>query len=389
MINDFGYKSSGFPCARTISNKLIELSYYPMKVAKCRNSVERLWGVLGNLSYLRPLTCPCKILSALFLSLILLSSVSEKALGADSSSKKQIFARINQRTIFYDEFARIFHAAVRYKYYHGKVPQKELVNFQRQVGKDIVEQVLLYQQALKLGLVPDNEKIQAGLAEYDKKYSGEREWQRQKEKNLSLLLDRLERQDLVEQMQLKIKTIARPDLDSVKEFYKQHPEKFTEPKRVWLSVILLAVPPSSSEKVWIDAKKAAGQFIQKINQGEDFAAIARQYSAHPSAVDGGDLGYLHQGMLEGDAKQVVESIKKGKLSQPVRLLEGIAVFRVNGAQTEKLKVFNEVKNRATGLLYRELQNEAWDKYLKKLNQSADVYINVKLYASIDEKKSIK
>ncbi len=36
LVEQFGYKSSGFPCARTISNKLTELDFRPMKVSKCR-----------------------------------------------------------------------------------------------------------------------------------------------------------------------------------------------------------------------------------------------------------------------------------------------------------------------------------------------------------------
>lgn len=325
------------------------------------------------------------MLCVLLISLSLLSGASAKTSQKNNVSEKQIFARINQRTIFYDEFMQIFHTAVRYKYYHGRVPQKELKKFQRQVGRDIVEQVLIYQQALKLGLKPESEKIQAGITEYDKRYSDRLEWQKQKEKNMTLLINRLERQNLIEQMQYKIKNIARPDSVAVKEFYIKNPDKFTEPERVWLSVVLLAVPPSSQETVWQNAEKAASQFVSNISEGGDFADVARQYSAHPSAVNGGDLGYLHQGMLEGDAKKVIENTKKGELSQPVRVLEGVTFFRVNGIQEKKLKEYSEVESRAVDLLYREIQNQAWITYINKLNQSADVFINEKLYASFDEK----
>ncbi len=325
----------------------------------------------------------CKILSVLVLSISLLSPASANTIQEKSSTKEQVFARINQRTISYDEFMQIFHTAVRYKYYHGKVPQKELQAFQRKVGKDVVEQVLLYQQALKLGLVPDNKSIQAGLAEYDNKYNDKQAWQEQKQKNMSQLLDRLERQNLIEQMQLKIRDIKQPDFLAVKQFYKNNSSKFTEPKRAWLSVILLSVPPSSAEKTWQEAEKAAQQFISEINQGQSFYSIAQQFSAHPSAVNGGDLGYLHQGMLEGDAKKVVDIMSKDEISKPVRVLEGVILFRLNGTQPAKLMAFEKVKTRAKNLLYRQLQDQAWNEYLIKLNQSADVFINKKLYASID------
>ncbi len=40
-----------------------------------------------------------------------------------------IFARIDDRTITQAEFSSIFRAAVRHKYYHGRVPEAELKKF--------------------------------------------------------------------------------------------------------------------------------------------------------------------------------------------------------------------------------------------------------------------
>ncbi len=308
-----------------------------------------------------------------FLSLLFLSNAS-------ASVENNIFARINHRVISYDEFKLIFSQAVRYKYYHGEVPQKELQRFQRQVSKDIIEQELVYQQALALGLKPETKKIQAGFAEYNKKYLNNNEWQKQKEKNILLLVQRLERQNLIEQMLIKIKNISKPDLESVKNFYKQHPKKFTEPKRIWLSLILLSVPPSSPEKTWQEALKAANKLIKKIKNGDDFVLLAKKYSAHVSAVNGGDLGYIHQGMLEGAARKAVWNLKKMELSQPVRVLEGISIFKINAIHPEKLQPFLNVKARASGLLYRDLQKQAWTKYLTELKKSADIYLNEELYA---------
>jgi len=67
------------------------------------------------------------------------------------------------------------------------------------------------------------------------------------------------------------------------------------------------------------------------------------------------------------------------------VLEGITVFRLNGIQPAKLKSFNEVKQRAADLLYRELQDKTWEKYLKQLTSTADVFVNEKLYAAVAEK----
>ena len=305
-------------------------------------------------------------------------------LTAQSEPGDLVFARINDRTILNDEFTQIFRSAVRHKYYHGEVPAAELASFQRRVGSDIVEQILIHEQATKLGLKPDLEKILAGLAEYDNKYKDSAEWQVQKEKALQHLLNQLERQDLIKQLRAQVEDIERPDLSAVKAYYLANPEKFTEPRRVWVSVILISVQPSATNEVWLAAKDAADGLIQRINQGESFSDIARAYSSHLSAVNGGDLGYLHQGMLEGEPEIIVNNLKIDEVSSPIHVLEGITIFRLNGIQPAKLKPFDEVSERAGGLLYGELQEKAWNQYLSNLKSTADIYINENLYAPADE-----
>jgi parvulin-like peptidyl-prolyl isomerase len=325
-----------------------------------------------------------KNINKLGLSLILFVMSWPCILTADTPTNDEVFARINDRTILYAEFMEIFRAAKRYKYYHGEVPAEELAKFQRQVGRDIVEQVLLHQQAMKLGLQPDKNKIQAGLKEYDNKNADNPEWQARKDTSLRRMFEMLERKDMIEQMGSRVRNIERPSSLAVETYYQQYPEKFTEPRRVWVSVILLSVPPSSTDQTWLDAEKTANQFIQRIQQGEAFEDLARAYSAHLSAANGGDLGYLHQGMLEGDANTAVNKLEVNQISAPVQVLEGITIFRLNAIQAEKLKPFNEVKQRASELLYRELQDKAWDEYLSNLTRTADIYINENLYAPADE-----
>jgi len=323
-------------------------------------------------------------IKALLLPLLLLVFSWPGILPADTATSDLVFARINSRTILYDEFIQIFKSAVRYKYYHGEVPASELAKFKKQVGNDIVEQVLLHQQAIKLSLKPDQDKIQAGVKEFDKKYKDKPKWQAQKENNLNRLFERLERQDLIEQMQSRVRNIDPPNSSAVLAYHQRNPEKFTEPRRVWVSVILLSVPPSSASQTWIDVEKSAGQLIQQVRQGESFADLARTYSDHLSAANGGDLGYLHQGMLDGDANIAVNGLKINQISAPVRVLEGITIFRLNGIQPAKLLPFSKTKQRASELLYRELQDQAWSEYVKNLVQKADIYVNKSLFAIVDE-----
>ena len=302
--------------------------------------------------------------------------------GADEQgpahTQNIVFARINDLTITAIEFESIFSAAVRHKYYHGRVPENELVKFRQKVTEDIVAQVIVIRDAQIQGLEPDHEEIAKGIDEYSSKYTNSPEWQNQRDQVIPLLKKKLERQNLLEKMELRIRDVSQPQANEIIEYYQQHPQKFTEPKRIWGSVILLAVEPSASMETWTEAFELAQQLKFRVENGEDYAILAKQYSAHASAINGGDLGYLHQGMLDLDVQEKVEALAISETSDPIRVLEGVILFRVNGVQPQKMKPFDEVRQRAAELLYRQLQDQAWDNYVDELKASVSIYINKQL-----------
>jgi parvulin-like peptidyl-prolyl isomerase len=302
--------------------------------------------------------------------------------GADeqgaADTQNIVFARINDLTITAIEFESIFSAAVRHKYYHGRVPENELVKFRQKVTEDIVTQVIVIGDAKKQGLEPNHEKIAKGIDEYSSKYANSPEWQNQRDQVIPLLKKRLERQNLLEKMELRIRDITQPPANEIAEYYRQHPQKFTEPKRIWGSVILVTVEPSASMETWTEAFELAQQLKFRVENGEDYAVLAKQYSGHASAINGGDLGYLHQGMLNPDVQEKVEALAISETSDPMRILEGVILFRVNGVQPQKIKPFDEVRQRTAELLYRQLQDKAWDNYVYELKASASIYINKQL-----------
>jgi len=320
-----------------------------------------------------------KVILSISLAILMLSSNVNANQQGTNAAKNVIFAQIDDLTISETEFEEIFLAAVRYKYYHGQIPNNELLKFKQKVAEDIVTQVIVHRDAQKKGLLPDHEKIAQGLNDYDAKYADNPEWQNRRDKVIPQLRKRLERQNLLEIMESKIKNIPGPEADQIAEYYENNTEKFTEPKRVWGSVIILNVPPSADEKTWTDKIDVAAQLKLRLKKGENFATLAKQYSDHPSAVNGGDLGYLHQGMLDAGVQETVEALAIKQISDPIRVLEGIVLFQLNGVQTEKLKPFDEVGQRAASLLYRELQDKAWDNYVYELKASATIYVNEKLY----------
>jgi peptidyl-prolyl cis-trans isomerase C len=66
----------------------------------------------------------------------------------------------------------------------------------------------------------------------------------------------------------------------------------------------------------------------RIEGGEDFALVARQYSECPSGQQGGDLGEFCQGMMVKEFDTVVFSADVGKVHGPVKTQFGYHLIEI-------------------------------------------------------------
>ena len=133
--------------------------------------------------------------------------------------------------------------------------------------------------------------------------------------------------------------------------------------------------------MWQETTELANDLVQKIRSGENFEELARVHSRDESAIDGGNMGYIHTGMLSKPAQAVLNTMELGQISEPVMLLKGVAIFRLNGVQGSVLNEFNNVKERAQNLLFREMQDEAWKNLVITLRKNSSIKINEKVVKS--------
>jgi len=147
-------------------------------------------------------------------------------------------------------------------------------------------------------------------------------------------------------------------------------------------VILLKVDPSAPSATWAAAEDEARAIRKRIAAGADFAEAARMHSADASAASGGDLGYLHQGMMPESLYEKLGSMKPGDVSEPLRLLEGVALFRLTERREARLRPLADVKERATQLWRRDEGERRWAEFLARLRAAATIRIDAERYPAL-------
>lgn len=94
-------------------------------------------------------------------------------------------------------------------------------------------------------------------------------------------------------------------------------------------------PQYQISEVLIDANRAGGmqqalqgaqQLVSQMQQGAPFPAVARQFSAAPTAASGGDAGWVSPGEMPPEVDAVLDGLRPGQLSAPIQVKDGVYII---------------------------------------------------------------
>ena len=110
----------------------------------------------------------------------------------------------------------------------------------------------------------------------------------------------------------------------------------------------------------------AEQLIAQLNNGANFAGLARQFSQSAASQVGGDLGWLQIGEMPDEVAGAVQQLQVGSVAGPIRTLSGFHIVRLNdqrqgGGQEERVRlsqVVIAVPEGATGEALQAARNRA-------------------------------
>ncbi len=84
--------------------------------------------------------------------------------------------------------------------------------------------------------------------------------------------------------------------------------------------------PAETEPEFTTMQNGAMQLLQQMQQGAAFPAVARQFSASPSAAQGGDIGWIAATELAVELQPIAERLQPGQVSLPVRTRSGVYII---------------------------------------------------------------
>ncbi|MHA6196272.1 SurA N-terminal domain-containing protein [Pseudomonas wadenswilerensis] len=119
------------------------------------------------------------------------------------------------------------------------------------------------------------------------------------------------------------------------------------------------------------AKARIADVQQRLAKGEDFAALAKEFSQDPgSANNGGDLGYAGKGVYDPAFEDALYALNKDQVSEPVRTEFGYHLIKLLGVQAPEVPTFASLQDKLTRELKTQQVEQRFVEASKQLEDSA-------------------
>jgi peptidyl-prolyl cis-trans isomerase SurA len=258
--------------------------------------------------------------------------------------------------------------------------RKALDEITPQIMVDAIDEMVIVQRGKELGYTLSDQQFKGVVDNIRKENKIETDEQFQaalKSENLSMadLRRNLERSMIYQRVQQNevLAKIGVTD-DEARKYYESHLNEFTTSPTVTLREILVAVPgdPKVMNVAADEGAKAKAEQIRKrtTTGGENFEKLAAEISDSPSKANGGLIGPLSVNDLSPDLRKLVESMKAGDVSEPVRTGRGYQVLKLESITPTTTLPLDKAREQISERVFTDKRKAEFQKYLQKLRSQA-------------------
>src|SRR5258706_5240122 len=293
---------------------------------------------------------------------------------------EKIIARVNNEIITRSEYEKARLSAqedAKSECQNRCTPEQLQANIedrQKHTLRDLVDQSLLVQRAKDMGVSVEPELIKrldsirtenklASMEELEKAVSGQgMNWEDFK----SNIRSTLQTQRVISSEVGSHITISD---EEVTKYYEAHKSEFVRPEQVALREIVVSTEGKKPEEL-PDLKKKAETALKRVQDGEDFGAIAKRLSDGSTKSQGGFLGIYKRGELSKELEDKVFKMKRNELTEVMETKQGFLVLQVLEHYDEGEQALAKVKNEIMDKLYSGRMEPAMREYLKTLREQS-------------------
>ncbi|AVZ80050.1 molecular chaperone SurA [Zoogloeaceae bacteirum Par-f-2] len=298
-----------------------------------------------------------RLISRLALALLACTAGAAAALDAVPRAVEvdRIVAVVNNEPITATQLRESLERAIRRLAQQGtELPPREAL--ERQMLERLILERAQLQRARELGLQVDEGMLERAIGRVADNNRMTLEalrnaldkdgipWRRFRDEiRTELLLQRLREREVDSRI-----VVTEAEVDN---FIATNPDAFSG-REYRLAHILLRAPEGASP-AQLDALLARAKQIQRrLEEGEDFAAVAASVSDAPDAMNGGELGWRSRDRLPAIFAEALETLRPGEVSPILRSAAGVHLVKLLEVRGGELGADSVQQTRVSHILIR-------------------------------------
>jgi len=285
------------------------------------------------------------------------------ACGKENFFNRKYVATVNGEKIYLDEYRERLNAQkglLSPKTFSNSLQKQELL--EDEILDSMITEKIVLQRAREISLSVSDAELEIKINNIRKDYGDNffnllkaqnvryEDWREELRKEM--LFDKLVAKD--------VNASILVSEDEAEDLFNENPDICRREAQVRASQIVVR-----------DLKKA-NEVMARLENGEDFAAVAAQTSIGPEAVRGGDLGLISRKTMPEPLDKTLFKLRVGEISPIVKSAYGYHVFKVTETHPVRARSFAECKEEVMAGIRAKKADAAFTVWLEKLKIKAVV-----------------
>ena len=262
--------------------------------------------------------------------------------------------------------------------YIVSLPKQTVEINKDQALNDLVEQMILTQEAAKLGITVTDAEIDRSIENVKGRLDMSDEQMNEMLNKQNLTTEQFRNQWRLQILSGKlVSTLVKGRIavtdEEIKDLYKQYYGEIENADEVEIAHILISFDASEEQQALQKANKVA----ELAKSGSNFSKLVSEYSDDTFSKDKeGALGYFNKGELVSELEDVVSVTEVGKTSGPVKTISGFHIIKVLDRNTLDESSVDQYREQLRQEIYKQKVTEELEKYIAGIRENA--YIEIKL-----------
>lgn len=309
-----------------------------------------------------------------FMIAVVLAAVPSYAASDDG-----VLASVNGRQLRQLHLDRVMREILPMASFHGGITEEVRATNEQKAIKQMVEDELLYDEAMRLGIKADESAIDkelketinrvGGRAAFDKalKHHGVSEVEYRRLLALPGTVKKV--------LEVRVNEAATVSEAEVRAYYDKNKDSHFRMQRRRFRHIVFRTDPGVPDS-WEQASKKAKDVLDKINEGEDFALMAQEFSEGPRKDKGGDTGYITKSHLPGELGNNGWGMKPGEVSDVLQTLYGYHILKMEGEPSNDIVPFDKARGQIEYQMKQTRRQQLKARLMDELREKAEIKVYI-------------